>query len=78
MSAVDDLAAALAADDAAEASGMHPNDRVTCWQDQSWADHAHNPITNERMTVAEFNDRYGALQVTPFRGVDTAAPEVEA
>ncbi|MFD7645921.1 hypothetical protein ACFV4P_35410 [Kitasatospora sp. NPDC059795] len=32
------LAAALAADDAAEDAGMHPDDRTTCHQHQDWAE----------------------------------------
>lgn len=31
------LAAALAADDAAEDAGMHADDRTTCYTHQSWA-----------------------------------------
>jgi hypothetical protein len=49
-----DLAAALAADDAAEDRGMHADDRRTCWQCQSWADHAHHPATNARMTLDQW------------------------
>lgn len=49
-----DLAAALAADDTAEDHGMHADDRVTCHQCQSWADHAHHPSTNTRITLDEW------------------------
>lgn len=39
------LTAAIEADDDAEARGMHPDDRTTCWTHQGWsADCATNPI----------------------------------
>lgn len=49
-----DLAAALAFDDDAEEQGMHGDDRSTCHQCQSWADHAHHPTTNTQITEAEY------------------------
>lgn len=49
------LAAALAKDDAAEEAGMHGDDRSTCWQCQSWADHAHIPYTGHRITLEEYS-----------------------
>ncbi|MFJ9459166.1 hypothetical protein ACIRST_29275 [Kitasatospora sp. NPDC101447] len=33
-----ELATALAADNAAEDAGMHPDDRRTCWTHQCWAE----------------------------------------
>ena len=42
----DDLAEALAEDDAAEDVGMHPDERRTCWTCQDWADdHNHDPLS---------------------------------
>lgn len=49
-----DLATALARDDVAEDHGMHAGDRKTCWRCQSWADHAHHPITGYRITLDEY------------------------
>jgi hypothetical protein len=54
------LQEALAYDDRREDAGMHPEERTTCHQCQSWANHAHHPITNRRITWAQ----YGALTST--------------
>jgi hypothetical protein len=51
-----ELTAALTRDDAAEDRGMHGDDRLTCWQCQSWADHAHHPLSNRRMSLDEWSD----------------------
>lgn len=48
------LRAALAYDDHAEDRGIHPDQRRTCHQCQSWADHAHHPITNQRISWAAY------------------------
>jgi hypothetical protein len=48
------LAAALAADDAAEDAGMHADDRLTCWSCKTWADHAHD-LYGRRITLDEYN-----------------------
>ncbi len=41
-------------DDAAEDSGMHGDDRATCHQCQTWADLAHDPVGNMRITQDEY------------------------
>lgn len=43
----EDLAEALAEDDAAEDVGMNSDERRTCWTCQSWADHGHDWLTGE-------------------------------
>jgi hypothetical protein len=51
-----DLADALRCDDTLEeVHGMHGNERVTCWQCRSWADHAHHPWTGVCMTRSEWD-----------------------
>lgn len=50
------LSDALRRDDRAEDQGMHADDRETCFQCQSWADHAHHPSTNARITIAEYRE----------------------
>ncbi|MGW2672527.1 hypothetical protein ACWC5F_31330 [Streptomyces sp. NPDC001272] len=59
-----DLAKALAADDAAEAAGMHPDDRTTCHTHQAWADdctdrHA-RPTAGQLLAAAREVDRIRA------------------
>jgi hypothetical protein len=57
-----DLATALQIDDTLECVyGMHGDERMTCYQCQSWFGHAHHPITNEIMTSAEW-DAYTAAR----------------
>ena len=48
------LAAAIRRDDRDEDKGMHGDDRKTCYQCQSWADHAHDPNSNVRITDEEY------------------------
>ncbi|MER7331754.1 MULTISPECIES: hypothetical protein [unclassified Micromonospora] len=49
----DDLADALAADDAAEDAGMHPDDRLTCHTHQCWLeDCADHPMHTRPATYA--------------------------
>ena len=48
------LAVALVEDDAAEDRGMPPDDRRTCWTCQSWADHAHDPLSGRRVELEEW------------------------
>lgn len=48
------LTAALARDDEAEERGMHADNRETCHQCQDWADHAHDWLTNARITLEEY------------------------
>jgi hypothetical protein len=48
------LSAALQRDDRAEERGMHADDRQTCYQCQDWADHAHHPHSNARISLAEY------------------------
>lgn len=47
---VSKLADALKQDDNAEDSSMHGDDRAICHQCQIWADHAHGPVGNARIT----------------------------
>lgn len=49
-----DLAAALQLDNRLEDLGVHADDRATCWSCQDWADHAHRPLTGERITLAQY------------------------
>lgn len=55
------LAATLVAEDAAEDRGMTPADRLTCHTCQSWADHAHDPLTGRRISLAVYEERRKAL-----------------
>jgi hypothetical protein len=53
-----DLAAAIAADDAAEDAGDIDGDaRSTCHRCQSWADHAHHPADNSRISIGAYRLR---------------------
>jgi hypothetical protein len=52
-----DLASALQGDDWLEDHGMHGDERRTCHQCQSWADHAHDQITNRRITREQWEGR---------------------
>lgn len=46
--------AAIERDNEREDQGMHAEDRVTCYQCQRWADHAHHPHTNARTSRDEY------------------------
>lgn len=48
-----DLAEALQGDDWLEDHGMHADERRTCFTCQSWADHAHDPLTGRRYELGE-------------------------
>lgn len=48
------LQRALEYDDRREDEGMPADDRNTCHQCQSFADHAHHPHSNARMSKTEF------------------------
>lgn len=48
------LRRALDRDDRREDEGMHADDRVTCHQCQSWADHAHEPLSNRVITLEQY------------------------
>lgn len=57
-----DLALALRIDDTLECVyDMHADGRMTCYQCQTWCDHAHHPITNETMTPEQW-DAYTAAR----------------
>ena len=51
------LSAALRRDDDAEDRGMHADDRQTCHPCRSWADHAHDPWSGQRITRDEYTER---------------------
>lgn len=52
----DDLALVLRIDDTLECVyDMHADNRMTCYQCQTWSDgHAHHPITNEILTAEQW------------------------
>lgn len=54
-----DLRATLRFDDVLESAGMDADQRQTCARCKDWADHAHYWRTGARMTLAEFDTRYG-------------------
>ena len=35
---------------------MHADDRETCYQCQDWADHAHHPSSNARISPDEYGE----------------------
>jgi hypothetical protein len=45
---------AIERDNNGEDQGMHADDRETCHQCTEWADHAHHPHTNKRITTDEY------------------------
>jgi hypothetical protein len=58
----EELEAQLAADDRAEAAGMHADDRLTCHPCKSWADHAHDLFTGRRMSLEAWDQAWGRAQ----------------
>lgn len=51
-----DLGEVLRIDDRLEDAGMASSDRLTCFGCQSRADHAHDAVTGDRITLEQYED----------------------
>lgn len=66
-----DLAEALSADDQLEDLGQPADNRITSWTCQSWFDHAHHPLTGQRITIEEFHQQPASSGAPAARGSHT-------